>query len=280
MRSWLYVPGDRGDRLARSADRGADALIFDLEDAVAGDRKDDARRLVREALSAVDPATWPAVWVRVDPGNLRADVEAVACGTLTGIVLAKAEADRLDELDGALTTAEATLGPPRRFAVVALIETALGLTQVDAVARAPRVRNLAFGEADLTAEVGVDPSDAAAVLALRMPLVVASAAAGLHPPTGPTSTDYRDLDGLRTSTRALLRQGFRARSAIHPAQIEVINDALTPTAREVAQAREQVAAFERSGGGATTADDATLVDAATVRAARDVLARARAAERA
>ena len=103
-----------------------------------------------------------------------------------------------------------------------------------------------------------------------------AAAAGLVAPTGPVATDYRDLDALRTSTRLLMRQGFRARSAIHPAQVAVINEVLTPSDDEVTRAREQIAAFEAAGGG-PTGDDGTMVDAATVRVARDVLARAGAA---
>lgn len=283
LRSWLYVPGDRGSVLARAADRGADALILDLEDAVAADRKDVARALVGETLDAMAPDTGPSVWVRVNVTSIAADVTAVARPALDGIVLAKAEPEALAELDRVLTHVEEELSrarSPRVFPlqVVPLIETAAGLSEVTAIARAPRVRSLALGEADLTAELGVDPDDAVVLAALRMPVVIASASAGLVAPAGPVATDYRDLDALRASTRQLVAQGFRARSAIHPAQVDVINDVLTPSADEVASAREQVAAFEAAGGGAT-ADDGTMVDAATVRAARDVLARAHAAGR-
>lgn len=275
-RSWLYVPGDRERVLAGAADRGADALILDLEDAVAPDRKAEARRLVAAHLTAVD-GPGPQRWVRVNPATLREDVAAVASSHLAGIVLAKAEADGLEALHRLLTDAEETLGAASAsFGVVALIETAVGLAQVDDLAAAPRVRNLAFGEADLTAELGVDPDEQAAVVALRMPLVVASSARRLRPPTGPTSTALDDPDALRASTRRLLAQGFGARSAIHPAQVAVINEALTPTSDEVARARAQVAAFERAGGGAMAGDDGLLVDAATVRSARQVLARAQA----
>jgi citrate lyase subunit beta/citryl-CoA lyase len=213
--------------------------------------------------------------VRIGPDDIPDVVRAVASPALAGIVLAKAEPDGLAALDAALTAVETDL--EGWIPVVALIETARGLADVTAVARAPRVRNLALGQADLTAELGIDPADAIAVAAVRMPLVVASAAAGLVAPTGPTSTDYRDLAALRTGTETLVRQGFRARSAIHPAQIAVINEVLTPAAEDVTRAREQIAAFERAGGGATIGGDGVMVDAATIRAARDVVARARAA---
>lgn len=261
--------------LAKAAGCGADAVIFDLEDAVAADRKSLARQLVHAALRV--RASAPPVWVRVNATDIAADVRAVAHPALAGIVLAKAELDSLATLDGVLAAVEASLGGSRSIPVVPLIETARGLVDVTAIACAPRVRNLALGEADLAAELGIDRADAVAVAAVRMPLVVASASAGLVAPTGPTSTDYRDLATLRASTLALVGQGFRARSAIHPVQVAVINEVLTPSAADVAQARQQIAAFERAGGGAAAGGEGIMVDAATIRAARDVVARWQAA---
>lgn len=277
LRSWLYVPGDREDVLGKAFSRGADAVILDLEDAVAPDRKQVARQLVGAALATAPRNGSPSVWVRVNATDLAADIRAVAHPTLAGVVLAKADLDRIAELDELLRAAEAGGDASRVIALVPLIETARGLAEVAALARGPRVRNLALGEADLAAELGIDQSDDMAVAVVRMPLVVASAAAGIFAPTGPTSTDYRDLEALRASTRTLVRQGFRARSAIHPAQVGIINDVLTPSPAAVADAREQVAAFEAAGGGAARGADGIMVDAATVRAARDVLARAAAA---
>jgi citrate lyase subunit beta/citryl-CoA lyase len=273
-RSWLYVPGDRDRAIRRATQRGADAVILDLEDGVAPDRKDDARRLVREALPSLTDGD-ASVWVRVDATSIAMDVAAVAQPALDGVVLAKADLDGLERLDRALATAETNCRVDP-FPVVAVIETARGLASVEAIARAPRVVGLAVGEADLTADLGVDPDDAVAVSVLRMALVVAAAAVDLPGPSGPVATDYRDLPALEASTRALVRQGFRSRPAIHPAQVATINDVLTPTAEEVARARHELAAFEAAGGGATAADG-VMVDAATVRRARDVLTRARGA---
>jgi citrate lyase subunit beta/citryl-CoA lyase len=277
LRSWLYVPGDREKLLDGAFSRGADAVILDLEDAVAPDRKLPARQLVARALADAPHDGSPSVWVRVNADDVEADVTAVAHPALAGVVLAKADLDRLAGLDRLLTAAEAALDIGARLAVVPLIETARGLAEVSAIARAHRVRNLALGEADLAAELGIDQRDGTVIAVVRMPLVVASAAAGILAPTGPTSTDYRDMEALRASTRALVRQGFRARSAIHPAQVGVINDVLTPSPADVADARAQVTAFEAAGGGAARGADGIMVDAATVRAARDVLARAAAA---
>lgn len=277
LRSWLYVPGDREDVLGKAFSRGADAVILDVEDAVAPDRKPTARGLVGAALDSAPRNGSPSVWVRVNATDLAADIRAVVHPALAGVVLAKADLDRIAELDELLNAAETGANAAQDIAVVPLIETARGLAEVAAIARGRRVRNLALGEADLAAELGIDQHDDTAVAVVRMPLVVASAAAGILAPTGPTSTNYRDMEALRASTRTLVRQGFRARSAIHPAQVGVINDVLTPSPAEVAHARAQVTAFEAAGGGAARGADGIMVDAATVRAARDVLARAAAA---
>ena len=114
------------------------------------------------------------------------------------------------------------------------------------------------------------------LLPLRLQVVMACAAAGIGAPVAPTSTDFRDLAAFRQSTQALVRLGFRARTAIHPAQVATINEVLSPSAQDVARARRLVAAFEAatSQGDAVTRDeDGRMVDVAVVRAAREVLAR-------
>ena len=141
-----------------------------------------------------------------------------------------------------------------------------------AIARAPRVVRLAIGEADLRAELGVDPSeDERELAAIRTQIVLASAAAGIEPPIGPVSTDFTDLDAFRRSTEALRRLGFGARATIHPAQVGIVNEAFTPTAAAIAQARRLVDRYESSGGGVLLDDEGRMVDEAVVRAARRTL---------
>ena len=142
------------------------------------------------------------------------------------------------------------------------------------------VERLAIGEADLSAELGVTlGDDGAELLYARSTLVVASAAAGIDAPTGPVFTDFRDADGLRLSTDALARLGFGSRPAIHPAQVEVINEAFTPTKAQLAAARELMAAFEEAlaAGAGAAASDGVMFDAAVVRQAQRVLDRAQSA---
>ena len=279
-RSYLYVPADQPDRLAKAAGRGADALIADLEDAVAPSAKAAARATVRDWLSArAQEPTAPPAWLRVNAEQADLDIAQAVGRGLAGVVVPKAEPALLGEVDALLTARERELGLPHgTFGIQPLIETAAGLLTAAAVAAAPRVVRLGMGEVDLAAELGLRPgADGHELAALRLQVVVASAAAGIAAPVAPVSPDFRDLAALRDSTQALFRLGFRARTAIHPAQVPVINEVFTPAPAEVRRARRLVAAFhqsEQTGLGVLLDDRGRMVDLAVVRSARDTLARA------
>lgn len=275
-RGYLYVPGDRDDVLVRAHLRGADALVLDLEDAVAAAGKAAARRTVAAYLA--DPPQGTQLWVRVNSDRIAADTAAVAAPALAGIWLPKAEPDRLDEADRALTAAEDRLGlTAGTLRVVALIETARGVLEVARIAAGPRVLRLGLGEADLAGELGLRPGpDGAELAAIRSQVVVASAAAAIAAPVGPVETALRDPDRLERTTRALLRQGFRARSALHPGQLATINDVFTPSPAEIAAAREVLAAMahaERQGSGVAVDAAGRFLDKAVSRVAAEVLGR-------
>lgn len=273
-RSYLYVPGDMPDLLDKAMISGSDAVIVDLEDAVAPSRKGEARSEASYLLGQLDRRedTAPEVLVRVNnDAGLADDVRAVVGSGGTAIYLPKADVPSLESLAAVLD------GEPAE--VVALIETARGLLDAEAVAAHPLVRNLAIGEADLISELGMAPSpDRRELAPMRSALVVASAAAGVESPTGPASTDFRDLERLRTDTEALFRMGFGARSAIHPAQVPVINEVFTPGEDEVARAARLVELYDEHravGTGAFVDDEGRMVDEAVVRAARRTLSRRR-----
>lgn len=274
-RSYLYVPADDAARLDKARGRDADALVVDLEDGVALADKDRAREVARDFFSRATPG-GPQLWARVDLATLERDVEAVASEALMGVFVPGAEPELLAQVDELLAGLEQRLDVPvGRLLVVPLVETARGLLLATEVAGSPRVLRLGIGEVDLAAELGVLPSPGREELApLRLQVVVASAAAGITRPVGPTSTDYRDLQAFADSGRALLRLGFRARTAVHPAQIAVVHEVFTPGPQEVAAATELVARFETAGGGVVTDAAGRMVDLAVVRGARDVLARA------
>ena len=264
-RSYLYVPGNRPDMMAKAASRGADALILDLEDAVPGGAKDDARRDVAAFLE--DRPGGPEIWVRLNSGELlEQDVKAIAIHPPDGVSLAKVSSPddiaRLDVLLG-----------DTGVAVIPLIETAAAVLEAAAIARAPRVVRLAVGEADLAAELGMTPSDDAREMApMRAQVVLASAAARLDPPVGSISTDFTDVEAFRRSTDALRRMGFGARAAIHPAQVAIVNEVFTPSAEAIAAARDLLARFDATGGGVFVDEQGRMVDEAVVRAARRTLA--------
>ncbi len=264
-RSFLYVPGDRPDRFAKAAASGADAIILDLEDGVAASAKDTAREAVAEWLAAEGNDCPAEVWVRINSGE-RAEGDLAAVGR-TRVLVPKAEVT-------ALTRATATAS-----AVGALIETANGWLDCRAIAAVAGVERLSIGEADLTAELGIDPSaDEHELWPLRMTVVAASAAAGIAAPTGPVSTAVRDLDGLRASTELLRRAGFAARACIHPDQVPIVNEVFTPTEEELARASALVARYDESlaaGSGVCIDESGRMIDEAVVRPARRLLARRR-----
>lgn len=284
LRSHLYVPGDRPDVLAKAVLRGADALIIDLEDAVAAAAKVAARRTVADFLAGHRGAgpDGPALWVRINPGAAgRADLQAVAGPSVEGFCLAKAEsAAEVAEIAHLLDVLERERGfPAGHIGISPLLESASAVLAAREIAAAPRVVRLQVGEADLRADIGVDPGpDERELLWVRSQVVLASAAAGIEPPVGPVSTNFTDADALRTSTEALRRLGYRGRACIHPAQLAVVNEVFTPSAEEVTRARALLAAYEAavaSGEGVFVDDNGRMVDLAVVRGARRIVAVAR-----
>jgi citrate lyase subunit beta/citryl-CoA lyase len=267
-RSWLYVPGDKPAMLDKAFTRDADAVIVDLEDAVAPGDKDAARISVARWLSELDPDHSPPVWVRVNPGALRErDLRAVgAMPALHGVCTAKTEtAEELAAVDQLLTE----MGS--RALVTPLLESAASLLNAQTMATTARVHSLQIGEVDLTADLGITPGPAEMeLLAIRSHVVVCSAAAGINPPAGPASTNFRDMDRFRQTTMALRRLGFRGRVCIHPAQVEISNEVYTPTAEEIRAATSLLARFDVAGSGVTV-DEGQMVDEAVLRHARRVL---------
>jgi len=279
-RSYLYVPGDQPAKLAGAAGRGADALVLDLEDAVAAERKDAARALVGDHLRTVEGGVGPELWVRVGTESLEDDAAAVVLPSLTGLFVPKADPEQVGRADAALSRLELERGlQAGSVRLVALVEHAEGLRDAVSVAGHARVDRLGIGEADLAADLGLVPGPEREELwAYRAQVVLACTLARCGRPVGPVETDLRDSDLLERSTRRLLRQGFRARTALTPGQVAVINAVLTPTADEVARATAVVGALDaatRAGSGVAVDDAGRIVDEAVARSAREVLSRAR-----
>lgn len=264
-RSYLYVPGDRLDRLARAFDRAADEIIIDLEDSVPPDAKSGSRAALREWL----PSAPRPVWIRINPQPLgELDVAELArAPKIAGFCLAKTEnAAWVRDVAWVLDHAgsDAMLAP--------LLETAAAVLDARQIAAAPRVARLQLGEADLRAQLGITLSgDERELLAVRGQVVLASAAVGLAPPVAPVSTNFVDLDALARSTSALHRLGFFGRACIHPAQIPVVNREFTPTRAAVDAARRMIEDLDRARGAASVGADGTMVDDAVARQARRIV---------
>jgi len=272
-RSYLFVPGDRPERFEKAASSGADAVIVDLEDAVAPHAKANARAAALAWIAGRSPE-GSAVFLRLNGlrtltglADLAAVLEAApSMPGLTGLLLPKARAADVavvaDLLDQAAVPWE--LG--------ALVETIEGVEEAFVLARvSARVSFLMFGGADLAAELGVeiawDP-----LLASRARLVAAAAGAGRACLDMPWIA-LADLDGEAAEMRKSFALGFTARAAIHPAQPPRINAMLTPEPAKLDQARRVMAAFAASQGGACLLDG-RLIELPTIERSCRLLARA------
>ena len=262
-RSYLYVPGDRPDRFSKALACGSDAVVFDLEDAVAVAAKREALAAVTALLHQPEDA-GPQIWVRINAasGGL-SDLDAIAgLVRLTGIFVPKSTTESLVEF----------LDAAGDKSVVALIESAIGLLQLADIANLAGITQLALGEVDLAADLGMIPSPDGRELELpRMNVVVASAAAKLLPPIGPVWIDIPDREGLATSTRHLRRLGYGARQAIHPSQIEAINAGMSPSPEELEHAAHLVELAAEADGAACVDEYGRMIDEAVLRAARRLL---------
>jgi citrate lyase subunit beta / citryl-CoA lyase len=268
IRSYLYVPGDDPRRIEKALATGADAVVIDLEDSVAPNRKEEARSNAATVLESV-PAR--PVFVRINaPGSELAarDIAAVAALHLSGLRLPKVES-----LESVRLVAETLEELRSEASIQCLIESALGLELALEIARShERVAGISLGEADLAADLGV--RDEAGLLYARSRIVSASRAAGLPGPVQSVYTRVNDLDGLRRSTEEGKNMGFVGRSAIHPSQVPIINEVFTPTEDEVAEAQELLDRLEgevESGTGAFVLEDGRFVDRAVVESARRTL---------
>jgi citrate lyase subunit beta / citryl-CoA lyase len=268
IRSYLYVPGDDPRRIEKALATGADAVVIDLEDSVAPNRKEEARSNAATVLESV-PAR--PVFVRINaPGSELAarDIAAVAALQLSGLRLPKVES-----LESVRLVAETLEALRSEAGIQCLIESALGLELALEIARShERVAGISLGEADLAADLGV--RDEAGLLYARSRIVSASRAAGLPGPVQSVYTRVNDLDGLRRSTEEGKNMGFVGRSAIHPSQVPIINEVFTPTEEEVAEAQELLERLEgeaESGTGAFVLEDGRFVDRAVVESARRTL---------
>ena len=285
LRSLLFVPGDSQRKFDKAAQSGADALILDLEDAVAPSRKDEARAIVSTLLEDWTPRDW-LFYVRINPlgtGLTDADLSAVVKPGLDGILLPKANgAPDVSAIAATLDRLEAAAGMQPgsvRIAVVST-ETPRAMFNLGSYAPAhPRLVALTWGAEDLAAAIGAtnnkEPDGSWTspyVVARSLCLFAAAAAEVLGIET--LYADFRDPEGLERDCRRSRRDGFPGRIAIHPDQVAVINRAYSPSDEEIAEARRIVEAFAAQPDAGTLGIDGKMYDIPHLNAARKTLAAA------
>jgi citrate lyase subunit beta/citryl-CoA lyase len=280
-RSWLFAPGDSERKLEKAVAGPADIVLFDLEDAVAETEKPKARGQVAAFLAAQGPDR-SRLWVRINPlhgPHALTDLATVIRGRPGGIMLPKArhrvDVERLDHYLSALeVSAGLEQGATRVIALVT--ETAESMFATGTYAGAPRLAAVTWGAEDLADALGAtDNREADGTYAFTYQLarsfcLLGAAAAGVAA-VETIHGDFRDESGLRRRAQEARRAGFRGMLAIHPAQVEVINDAFTPSAEDLEAAQEIVDLFAANPGTGTIGYKGAMLDRPHLARAQAVL---------
>jgi citrate lyase subunit beta/citryl-CoA lyase len=279
-RSVLFTPGDRPEMLRSAPESGADVLVFDLEDAIAPGNKEAARRTVVDVLE--DDAFDPDVecCVRVNPVDAGAQRDVTALGpvadTIDSIMLPKtAASSEIRTLAGHCR--DHGLDP----AILALIESATGVLAAPEIAASRATDALVFGAEDLAADLGASRTAEGDEIQYAQQRVVLAASAHDVDAIDTVYTDFEDTDGLATAAARAVQYGYDGKMAIHPAQVQPINDAFTPDqdridwARQVLEARDTAEEADRG----VFEVDGEMIDAPLIAQAQQIVERARAADR-
>ncbi len=282
LRSLLYVPGNSPSMVQNCMVLGADAVILDLEDAVALTEKDAARSLVRHALETLD-FMGTTVFVRVNGADtpfFKEDIRAIVPARPDGIRLPKTDgADDVLRADALMTRIEREAGLPEGSVVIqAMVETARSLLHAyDVASASPRVSGISIGGQDFAADLGIRRTrDGGELLYARAAIVTAAKAAGVDA-FDTVFTNVNDCDGLFADAAAAANMGFSGKAAIHPSQVAVIHRAFRPEEKEVRKASRVVRAAREAEerGVGVIAVDGRMVDAPVVAQARRTIELAR-----
>lgn len=285
-RSTHFVPGGNERMLVKSLGTNADSLIFDLEDAVTPDRKEEVRGIVASWLADTDFGTKEKT-VRMNPLDTpwgHADLEATMVSPPDAYVVPKPETlEGLNVIDAELSRLERLHGhPDRGVGLILIAETPLGALNIPTFPECPRVQAMTWGAEDMSAVLGVPGNRDAhgnylSVYQHTRVVTLLSAAAGRVQPIDAVYVNFRDIDGLREECEEGARLGFTGKLSIHPNQIDVINDAFTPAPEQVAEAKALIEAFDeaQAEGRMAFTFNGQMVDMPHLSRARALLERAR-----
>jgi citrate lyase subunit beta/citryl-CoA lyase len=270
-RSWLFVPADSEKKVAKAIASAADAIIFDLEDSVAPDRKQAARDL----LKTLKRDGGPRWWVRINPlrtDHHKKDLEVFASADFEGVVLPKAEGG-----GDVAELAHRTGNLPIHAIVTETAASLFGLLSYREAA-SPLVA-MSWGAEDLSAALGASSkydSDGSLSFTYRMArsLCLAGAVAAGAQPVDGVFADFKDIAGLTAEAEAAAREGFTGKLAIHPDQVAPINAAFTPSAGEIKHAKQIIAAFDAQPDAGVLSVGGRMVDRPHLVQAKHILERA------
>jgi citrate lyase subunit beta/citryl-CoA lyase len=278
LRSWMFVPGHRQRMIDKALAINADAIMLDIEDGVAPNEKDAARKNISQSLGRAKPTGAPARYVRINAiGHARmdADLQAVVRPGLEGLVCPKVDTvEEVRTVDAILNEQE----PKNKLAkgatkLLIAIESPRGLLNAPAIAAAsPRVAGLLFGAEDFGREIGlptVREGEARDLIFARSAMVVAAASAHVQAIDG-VWVDLNDAAGLIDFAKQSRRLGFSGMSCIHPSQVDAINATFSPTAEEIDYCKKVLHAFEEANarGDGSIAFGGQLIDRPIVERAR------------
>jgi citrate lyase beta subunit len=282
-RALLYVPGDDRHKIEKATALGVDCICLDMEDGVALSRKAEARAAIAKALQELDFGKSEKL-ARINAfgsGREKDDIEAVLPTQPDGIVIPKIDsAEQIQWASEIIEAAELAHGwPLNSIRILVDVETAKGILNLKEIAAHPRLDALIFGAEDFAASVGATRTpEAWEVFYARSALVTAAAAFGLQA-IDMVTIDFKDIEKVRREAEIGARLGYTGKQIIHPNQVAPVQQAFTPDETSIAHARHLVEAFEvhqKEGRGAF-ALDGKMIDMPLVKAAQNVLARARAA---
>jgi citrate lyase subunit beta/citryl-CoA lyase len=283
LRSLLFVPGDSDRKLAKALDSAADALILDLEDAVAEVRKPIARGMVADYIRSYATQLGASLYVRMNPldtPGAMADIATVCVPGLAGIMLPKMQGfSDILRLGHCLDALEAAAGiePGTVKIIPVATETPQAVLRMHGFERAPRLAGVTWGAEDLSAAIGAvsnrdeDGIDFSPLYIWAGSLCLAAAAAAQTVAIDTLHANFRDEAGLKAACRMSRRRGFRGRIAIHPDQVDVINEAYSPSVAEFTHARRIVEAFAAQPEAGTLSIDGSMVDMPHLAQARRTL---------
>jgi citrate lyase subunit beta/citryl-CoA lyase len=282
MRTALFVPGNRPDRIEKAFNTEADVVIIDLEDAVPNSEKEISRSKVREKVAQFSHRMMLVRINALGSPFIEGDLEEAIVEGVNGIVLPKVEkADDIHDINKFLLEVEKKRSLPEgSIHLFPLIESAAAVQHVydivSAKTKPERIYTVAFGAADYTLDMGIEMTmEGTELFYARSRISVACRAAGVAPPIDtPFMIDLNDIDALISDAKRAKELGFQGKQVIHPKQIEPCNRIFSPTPEEIAKAEKIIQVFEEAEAAGTAAIqvEGKFIDYAVVKKSKDILA--------